>query len=68
MMADFEGTPTTRRFARSLAEAFPDVRFAAIERPAPSFSRVNSMGHRLVVAICLVGLAALIVIFFTGGQ
>ena len=26
---------TTKRFARSLADAFPDERFAAIEKPLP---------------------------------
>lgn len=31
-----EDTPTTKRFSRSLADAFPDERAASIEAPVPS--------------------------------
>lgn len=45
------GWPSTRRFARSLSEAFPDVRACAIEMPAGPTRRQRWLGALLAVAI-----------------
>ena len=49
---------TTRRFSRSLAEAFPDVRAYCIERPQ-RFD-IERAGHRFILAIGIVGVAAFV--------
>lgn len=66
--SEFEGTPTTRRFARSLSEAFPDERRQSIEPPRPSFTRLCNSGHRAAWLIPAV-ITVLVVIFglFTKG-
>lgn len=48
---------TTRRFPRSLAEAFPDERACAIERPRRD---LISAGHRAVTWISVVGLVLVV--------
>ena len=44
---------TTRRFARSLSEAFPAERAAAIERPAPK----DHFAEAYVIVLALIALA-----------
>lgn len=56
---------TTRRYPRSLAEAFPDERAYCIERPRRVYDYTHA-GHRLVAALALVGVCAFIVFGFTG--
>lgn len=53
------GYPTTRRHPRSLAEAFPDERACAIERPAPR--RFDP-----VPWVAAVGLVGFLVLLFAG--
>jgi len=57
-------TPTTRRYPRSLSDAFPDVRAHCIERPK-RFD-VTRAGHRAVLLVSIVGALALIAVLFTG--
>lgn len=49
-----EGCPTVRRFARSQAEAFADVRAAAVERPAPTRWQDNAIEACLWVLMAVV--------------
>ena len=44
---------TTRKFPRTLAEAFPAERFAAIERPAPK----DHFAEAYVIVLALIALA-----------
>jgi hypothetical protein len=56
--------PTTRRYSRTLAEAFPDVRAASIERPPRGLNFGQAAAVMLAVALGLLG-AALLVHFLT---
>lgn|GEM_PF-2722196 len=46
--------PTTRRYPRTLAEAFPDVRAAALERPAAvsRLDRYAGIALAVLIGIC----------------
>ena len=66
--SEFGEMPTTRRFARTLSEAFPDERFAAIELPQQSFRRACNAGHRAVVLLpAVVAVVATVFTLFTRG-
>jgi hypothetical protein len=56
--------PTTRRYPRTLWEAFPDMRTPSIERPAPR--DVTNAGHRLIVAVGIVVACATVALIATG--
>lgn len=57
---------TTRRYPRSLSEAFPADRACAIERPSPSFSRVCNVGH-LIAWLVPVSIAVMVLVMFALG-
>jgi hypothetical protein len=44
---------TTRKFPRSLSEAYPDVRFAAIEKPVPK----DHFAEAYVIVIAAIAVA-----------
>jgi hypothetical protein len=48
--------PTTRRYARSLSEAFPDERACAVEHYRPPMGR---LGDFLRAVICVLGCIAI---------
>ena len=48
--------PTTRRYARSLSEAFPDERACAVEHYRPPMGR---LGDLLRAVICVLGCIAI---------
>lgn len=52
--------PTTRRYPRTLAEAFPDVRAPAIERPRPipRFDRIAGVALAIVLGVFVGALLA----------
>lgn len=50
--------PTTRRYPRTLQEAFPQDYYDWLERPEPNYTRV-SIGVA-VLTVCIAVLAALI--------
>jgi len=54
---DKYGYPTTRKHPRTLAEAFPDERACAIERPAPTFDPVPLACVAAFVAFCILAIA-----------
>jgi hypothetical protein len=64
--SDFEGVPTTRRFARTTSEAFADERAHCIE--GPSFSRACRLGHIAAWLIpTVVSVAVVVVGYFVKG-
>jgi hypothetical protein len=66
--SEFGEMPTTKRFARSLSEAFADERFAAIEPPPPSLRWTCNTGHRAVVLLpAIIAVIAAVFTLFTGG-
>lgn len=56
---------TVRKYPRSMQEAFPRDYAAAIEQPSSGYDVTNA-GHRLVLAIALVGICALIAALLAG--
>lgn len=52
-------TPTTRRFPRSMADAFPDERAYCVEAPRPKFNAWKFVDRLCAVLfVVLVGLVA----------
>jgi hypothetical protein len=60
MNIDTEGWPTTRRYARTLWEAFEDERSCAIEIPEPRgvFRKVGGAALVLMVVALVAGVVA----------
>ncbi len=51
--------PTTRRYARSLAEAFPDERACAIEHYRPPMGRWADLARAVVCVLACAAIGAL---------
>lgn len=58
-----DGCPTVRRFSRTMAEAFPDVRAPAVERPR-RWPRIDAYTVAHVV-VCIAGIG-LVLALLTG--
>ena len=48
--------PTTRRYARSLSEAFPDVRARAVEHYRPPMGRLGDFLRAVVLVACCIAI------------
>lgn len=51
---------TTRRYPRTLAEAFPDVRAPAIERPAPRIGPAGWLVVSILAVLACAGVAHIV--------